>query len=233
MNVIKYLILSIFCNHLFAMDYAGFIKVDSGDSKTYGQGIVVLIEKKTYFMTNAHVCLGSKKQALLAGDEIDNKSNYFEIQTKVAYLKKEIKFKEMIYNFNFDLCLIPIVANSGYELKQPEFDRGKAYFVSYQGRDKRLMENSSRYYGKILQRDKINKSYFVNSQRQKVICEFKFNKVTWFDFNAISGDSGSPVFNQNNELIGILFASRNEESGAVIRIEDIITYVKSIRLIIN
>jgi hypothetical protein len=226
----------------------GLIHINGQNYSNTASGLMISYNSKYYFATNAHVCLGEYKAEIYTNykmnwiktEQIEENSelNYvIELQNNTIIMS--ISIKKLIYQPFKDICLIPIDSLSTlknvYDLKKSNFSFEKQLFVRAVTFNKKRFKNKAKLskremIGKLLKTFKPidNISYYDKGKlRSDLVLEL--DKVNQYSFKATFGDSGSPVFNNKNELVGLVYSKSGDGNnfGSVIPANEIKILIES------
>tara|TARA_Y100000034_G_scaffold33928_1_gene41497 strand:- start:15012 stop:15635 length:624 start_codon:yes stop_codon:yes gene_type:complete len=167
-----------------------FVKITHSDG-LYGSGVKVFYKGTSYIATNGHICL--KNDYSLGKNSLPGN---LKVKTeKTSFLIKNPKIK---VDFNNDMCLIEANFKEGFKISLIDPRIGETVYYKTLNNPK---EELSVKKGIILGIK--NSSSVENFEGKK---HFQ-SKNYIISTNTVDGDSGSGVFNDKNELIGLVFAS--------------------------
>lgn len=217
-EIIKY-------NKYIAENSTTAVTHQSQSKQSYGTGLFVKIKNKTYVLTNAHICL----------PENLNDSIVFGFNSKNESLFNTYSVNELVYNKTSDVCFIPLkehlrskysydfktitqnfyekFQNNGY---QELFKHFGYFFVQTQAliapqlytltfNHKRQYSSVESYVGSFLNWNFSHPIQMASSNGSTSVINHPRSQT--YSFPTHQGDSGSPVFNANYELVGIIFAN--------------------------
>jgi len=209
------------------------INVLSKKTITHGNGFLIKNNNHFFIVTNAHVCLGKYKSDLYPINQnnwllIDKIESSATIQYEILFKKKNVTINTTLskinYNIKKDLCLIKVFPeNEEYLIIKNDLNikyTNDSFFLSQRTTNKK---NIGKYIG--TQNKNIKLPLIANGKKKYY--ESNLTTIYWYNFNAHSGDSGSPVFSQGN-LIGILFAIDKNGNGAIIPIQELYKIISQI-----
>lgn len=210
------------------------LNYDKVNHSTFGSGIILNYEEKSYFATNAHVCYGSQYTKI----SLENKKVNYEFNFAIKTLKQNYLLTlypdQIKVNIQEDVCLLelPTYYKEGYTItfnKISLYDHKKAYFLTFN----RLKKDKIVKFSGKLQKVNQNKLIDINvvsESQQHIETFFTMKEQSLYSFLAIPGDSGSPVFNFNNELIGLVFSSeKSNKQASIVNITAIMDLLKSFK----
>ena len=194
-----------------------YVSIKDDLKESGGSGIIIKNDDKFYVLTNAHVCLSSNFNHIK--ENISKNKISYEFYNEKNNIKLSTTVKNLIYSIEYDTCLIPISKSKfSYNIEKEPFFMPKAHknlkYFSYQtsyGKSKKL----NKFTGKI-KRKIFNQSFsyidFKNKKRRKF---FKLKKGSIIDAPVISGQSGSPVFDSNWNLISLIMGNQKNLWGKI------------------
>lgn len=207
----------------FGEDKSFTIFVYSKNQPSHGQGFFIKNNGITLFVTNAHVCLGHYKSFIYNVDENDwinqnkieeSSSIKYIIDVKQKKIEIDTKLSNILYDQKKDLCILKIneKIDDFLVLKENKnYNKENSFYFS--GNEKKQGSLMG------IQSKNIHLPYIENDIKK--FYASNLSKIYWYNFKADSGNSGSPVFSTENELIGILFAIDSKKNGAVIPINEL------------
>lgn len=180
-----------------------------------GSGILINLKNEVKILTNAHVCLAYELPNLKQALKKDVEFTYgLHSKNETAYFSTPLSSLE--FSLQEDWCLIPLSRTPDYPVLTEEFLSTKvdarAFSVTYNH------ENSSNkplsfFKGCQIQDDKEECKKTANPLglirlslhgKKKVLSKINLQKHYKFSFPTISGDSGSPFFNSEGLLVGLI-----------------------------
>ena len=223
----------------------GYITIDVHDPNTsnydqvgyssFGSGIIVNYLNKSYFATNAHVCLGNQYTQISFQDKKTNYEFNFSIKTKSQNYILTLYQEQIKINIQEDVCLLelPNYSKSGFLLKKEKIsllNHKKAYFLTFNRNKKDKIKKFSGTLNRVNQ-DKLVEINVVSESREHIKTFFSMKEQAKYSFLAIAGDSGSPVFSNNHKLIGLVFSSEiSDKKASIVNINAIFDLLDSIQL---
>ena len=185
---------------------AGFIGCSSLEKNTksnavqlvingmHGTGYYLTIKNKNYIITNAHVCFGSIYSDVLLG------RIYVRPNAKFHYQAQNIKYstplKGLKINVFYDLCLIPTKKGDHFPLAESKVGE-KIFYHTFTKRGLAITKK-----GVVLS----------NEMRNLIIrtpkISFVHKEAIHLSTKTVPGESGSVVFNEKKEVVGVIFANR-------------------------
>lgn len=227
-------------------DSIASIDITTNDSKfnynSSGSGILISYKTNNYFITNAHVCLGHYKKEVykefndewLIEDFNQSHKVLMRINSNNHLISLNLSLSEIKYHPFKDVCIIPIpnhitiknpyILNNSIQIPK---NNKLAFFYTYNKRNETDSRKLIKSYGMYDSSWSKNKKYlYTSTENQSISMVMTIGLTTKFSFKTIKGDSGSPVFNNQNELIGLVFATGFKQYGMVLPKESILELLK-------
>lgn len=173
-----------------------------------GTGIYISHKDRHYVLTNKHVCLPGTVENVLWDYDIS-----FDFNSKHEQIVGNVYSTfNLITDPVFDICLIPLkykpkasypIANVRTILGVDDLMAMNVYSLTYnRGEGTSFLRKAmGEYKGMVTNSLVEEKTVFGTKNMILNLLSFTYS------INTIPGDSGSPVFNFNGELIGLVFAS--------------------------
>ena len=202
------------------------VKIKAGSYRTItGSGILINVRNKINVLTNAHVCLGVDYLKIVSNKKINSKINFL-IDGKELFATTSVDAKELIYNVEEDWCVVPlqlasfnanIITRHLFNDKMPK----KALMITYNRQknvkkyDKFIGCSTDPFLHLIEERgscesDPIPQNFanFNVTGKNSKIKKMKLGLHYLYKFPVIPGDSGSPVFDEKYNLVGLIVGQR-------------------------
>lgn len=217
----------------------GLIHINGKNYNNRASGIMISHNSMNYFATNAHVCLGEYKSEIyhnykmnwLKTEQIEENSELnYVIELKNETIIMSTSIKKLIYQPFKDICLIPIDSLSkykyAYKIKYSNiaFESQKNVRAITYNRSKNKLSKLEMI-GKLIKTFKpVERVAYYDKGNLKSDLILELEKVNQYSFKATFGDSGSPVFDHNNELVGLVYSKSGDgkDFGSVIPANEIV-----------
>lgn len=195
-----------------------------------GSGSLITINNYNYVLTNAHVCLAPRLDEVLNKGVSDISFSY-EIQSKHEQMFVSAEQYDLEYNLKEDWCVIPLEHTIRYPIISQKMVSKimprKAVTLTYNHQEN--TKKLDRFIGCVTDSDvktneKVDPTFcqfspkiqdpsyltFTNSAKQSKA--FYLDEHYVYQFPTIAGDSGSPVFNEKHQLVGLVTGRRWDDN---------------------
>ena len=195
----------------------------NGTLGSKGSGTLITIKDQLFTLTNAHVCLSTELDNAIFGNKVRNLFNY-TIYNSFNKIDLLVDKNDLKYNLSEDWCLIPTAVKLKYKVIDTSFLSDTitpiVKYLTYNRNDKN--ENTETYHlfrGCTVDVNVGTPSCADHSDRQSNLTQtylasdgstekdMKISEGYAYYLPVISGDSGSPVFDDQNHLIGLITAN--------------------------
>lgn len=216
-------------NSVSSIDVVSYPGSDSFESK--GSGVIVNFKGNNYFITNAHVCVGSYIGLLTDKNKIE--LNLVLKQSMVRYdirslnnrYEMMISLSKIYLDFKKDICLIPIIAGKSefYNLSEKIANKNDlVYRYTYRGGA--VIKNQGQF---IQEMDGFYSLNYNDAKNEKQEIA-NVGAIVEYGIKTNAGDSGSVVVNMQNEFVGIVVGATTKNNALVIKTQSIIQFLQSI-----
>lgn len=182
-----------------------------------GSGIAIKYYDKKFILTNAHVCLMNYYSDAIKNLSLPDKEVNLTVTSETAVVGTSYKFGDVYFSVKTDICIIPyqdLFRNiTFYEVKNNPFK------VWHGDQIKTYTRNRS---DSIYEMEGIIQNYtpeikicMQKNKNKDCINSNIFENVIINNFKTIAGDSGSPIFDENMNLVSLVFANYKDDDNSV------------------
>lgn len=177
-----------------------------------GSSVLIEVNKNKYLMTNFHVCSNDSFNMALVGDKIPFGIRNYKTKARVSFF---VSSKDIIFDDKEDICLIP-VSNilSLFKVQTLKIAKNEKY---------KTLKIATPFNGNKIQ--KIAVLGLDNPEENFIPKENGYR----IDFPIQSGMSGSPILNERNEVVMLVWGRQEEKDkviGLSIGLKSILALIK-------
>lgn len=192
------------CSHIDRTKIAREVQLQKNTVKiqmneSFGTASYISYNNKSYLITNAHVCLGDKYQHNMDRKTVEGIFDTDYLFYRIKGVEYFVNVDKIKLNLEYDICLFPSKRGLTYTLAEPRLGEYVFYFTRIRGK-------LYKKFGRVISSE-IKTIPIVFKDKVKIQ-----NSAFYVSTPTVGGESGTPVFNYYQELVGLVFARASTRS---------------------